>query len=244
MDDCADHDIYTQVGLREALQLARRDGFYPGWNLNSEGEVRPRKKRVRIMEEDGTVINAAACREAITALGFQLEDNETWLLPHFFANHQVKTSTNVHNYAQRCNVVLNHVHISAHSDTYVHIQTPDDPLHQVYLGVWIHLLESVVMGYKTFLQQYENADKTLKFPDSHCLSVMARLGSRIEDFSSSHLGFRIPDRVTGFAATMFKKKQAKSDKTCYIEGRQHVLLMMVRLRTDVHMCTQILCFWF
>eukprot|EP00961_Rhodomonas_salina_P186064 2512149-Rhodomonas_salina.1 len=169
MDDCADHDIYTQAGLREVLQLARSDGFYPGWNLNSEGEVRPRKKRARIMEEDGTgtVINAAACKEAVTALGFQLEDNETWLLPHFFANHQ----------------------------------TPDDPLHQVYLGIWIHLLESVIMGYKTFLQQFEKADKTLQFPDSHCLAVMSRLGSRIEDFCFSHLGFRIPDSVTGFAAT-------------------------------------------
>ena len=223
LDDLEDHHVYTLKELKTLIRQARGQGLYPGWNLNEKGEVRPRKKAARIMEEDGTVLNASACAEAVTALGFQLADNETWLLPHFFCNIQV------------CLCTLKH--LCALIDTNVLFQTPDDLLHQVYLGIWVHLLECVIVGYRDFLQQFWKEDRSgLKFPDSHCVSVMSRLGSRMDDFSSSHLGFKLPDKVKGFAALMMKKKIAKSSDTCFIEGRQHVMLMMVHLCTLLHCC--------
>lgn len=75
---------------------------------------------------------------------------------------------------------------------------------------------------------------------------MVRLGSRMDDYSQSFLGFRLPEKVTGFAATMMKKKIAKSGDTCFIEGRQHVLLMMVNISAYVllyaHKCLKSLFF--
>ena len=93
------------------------------------------------------------------------------------------------------------------------------------------------MGYQTFLQQFKKpSTEELKYSDSHCISVMSRLGSRMDDWSPSILGFSLPEKVTKFAATMLKKKIAKSDKTCFIEGRQHVFLMMVCMCTYAHRC--------
>lgn len=92
LDDLEDHEIYTMQSLKALIHKARREGIYPGWNLNADGSVKPRKKAGRIMEEDGQVLNESACDEAVKTLGFQLSDNATWLLPHFFANIQVQSS--------------------------------------------------------------------------------------------------------------------------------------------------------
>lgn len=84
------------------------------------------------------------------------------------------------------------------------------------------------MGIKNYLQEIQKVDKTGPLiSDKKCIAVMTRLAERMASISPSWLGFSLPERVKDFPVTMMKKKIAKSDKTCYIEGRQHILLMMV-----------------
>ena len=106
LDDCDDHEIYTFGGLKELLAQARRQGLYPGWNRNKDGSLMPRKKAASIMTEEGKVLNSTACKAAVTALGFQLEDNMTWLLPHFFCNHQVFICAHIQMCAQMCTLLV------------------------------------------------------------------------------------------------------------------------------------------
>lgn len=46
--------------------------------------------------------------------------------------------------------------------TRVWVQTPDDPMHQVNLGLWVHLIQAMFYDLKEFLE-------TAKRPDTNTL---------------------------------------------------------------------------
>jgi hypothetical protein len=81
---------------------------------------------------------------------------------------------------------------------------------------------------KWLLHLVKPHDSNSVLPESAVLAVMIRLSERIGAISSNCLGFPIPDKVKTFPVVMYKKKITRSDKTCFIEGRQHSILMMVR----------------
>jgi hypothetical protein len=96
LDYLEDHEPEQLEELQALIQGARRHSKYPGWNLNPDCSVLPRKKAERIMEESRKVLNNSAVKAATSVLEFHLEDNQTWLLPHFFCNIQVQMCTYIH----------------------------------------------------------------------------------------------------------------------------------------------------
>jgi hypothetical protein len=44
-----------------------------------------------------------------------------------------------------------------------YVQTPDDPMHQVNLGLWVHLLNAVFFDLKTFLESFKRSSGTSFF---------------------------------------------------------------------------------
>lgn len=75
--------MLTEKDVQDMTKLARDKGVYPGWNIDADGNLRPRMKEQPIMSPTGKVLNQAACDAATTALGFRLEPNSLWFLPYF-----------------------------------------------------------------------------------------------------------------------------------------------------------------
>ena len=92
MDDLEPHDLLDTEAVQNMLLQARTRGIFPGWNIDKDGEVRPRKQEQPIMSEDGKKLNGSACDTAASVLGFHLQPNALWLLPFFDPYYQVKYS--------------------------------------------------------------------------------------------------------------------------------------------------------
>ena len=91
MDDLEPHEMLNSDAVQEMLRKARTRGIFPGWNIDKDGELKPRKKEETIMSEDGKKLNGSACDAAATVLGFHLQPNALWLLPFFDPYYQVKS---------------------------------------------------------------------------------------------------------------------------------------------------------
>lgn len=117
------------------------EGVFPGWE--AEGDVPKQIFSIGglppklLFSQDRVKMAEKACQVKLTS-------NATWIFPHFDCYVQVI-----------CKIRLNlyFVCIFDHSITNDCIgQTPDDPMHQVNLGLWVHLLNAIFFDLKTFLE--------------------------------------------------------------------------------------------
>jgi hypothetical protein len=85
------------------------------------------------------------------------------------------------------------------------LQTPDDPLHQINLGLWVHLLEAIIHGIqKTLLVTRPNGSQVLT--KEQVKLVFTELGDRLADQSPDTTGIYLAEKVKVFAAEMVERK--------------------------------------
>ena len=106
-------------------------------------------------------------------------------------------------------------------------QSLDCNLHQINLGLWVHLLDAVTAGIKDFLAQPVLVDGKRVISDTAISEVWSRLGSRFALLPRCTAGISFSAKITSFATDMQTRKSAKKSKICIIEGREHFRLMMV-----------------
>lgn len=117
------------------------------------------------------------------------------------------------------------------------MQTPDDPLHQVNLGLWVHLLECIIVDIRNTLQgvKIRKGEQEVRVISDDALEgVWARLRRRMEDLHKDTTGFDLSDKVVTFATEMASRLNAKKAKTCVIDGREHHQLMLVTICPNLH----------
>ncbi len=113
-------------------------------------------------------------------------------------------------------------------------QTPDCALHQINLGLWVHLLDSCTTGIKNFLQDALYTDRTKIFSDQQIKGVWHRMSERFEWLDRCTSGMAFSAKITSFAVDMQTRKSAQKQKICVIEGREHFRLMLVSNHTTLY----------
>jgi cell shape-determining protein MreD len=107
-------------------------------------------------------------------------------------------------------------------------QTPDDPLHQINLGLWVHLLEAIIYGIQQTLSETRpNGSQVLT--KELVKSVFSELGDRLAAQSPDTTGIYLAEKVKVFAAEMVERRGKGKSKVCVIEARQQYQLMLVSL---------------
>jgi hypothetical protein len=107
------------------------------------------------------------------------------------------------------------------------MQSLDCNLHQINLGLWVHLLDAVTAGIKDFLTRPVLVDGKRVISETAISEVWSRLGSRFALMPRCTAGISFSAKITSFATDMQTRKSAKKSKICIIEGREHFRLMMV-----------------
>lgn len=104
-------------------------------------------------------------------------------------------------------------------------QTPDDPLHQINLGLWVHLLSCITHGIQQTLQSPVTDEKIGKggkvvpgkrvIGDERMQQVWKRLDDRLGSLEKSTAGIFPSRKVCSFASEMQKRKSEKRSKVSF-----------------------------
>ncbi len=121
------------------------------------------------------------------------------------------------------------------SDCISYWQTPDDPLHQINLGLWVHLLEAIIYGIQQTLS-VQRTDGSNILTREQVKSVFTELGDRLASQKPDTTGIYLAEKVKVFAAEMVERKGKGKSKVCVIEARQQYQLMLVKMYLSIDTC--------
>jgi hypothetical protein len=121
-------------------------------------------------------------------------------------------------------------------------QCPNDPMHLINLGLWIHILSAIMFGIFATLS-FKRQNGTQIISNERIGSIFQRLGSRMEGDNMHHdtTGVHLSERVKTFAADMWYRSRTNKSKVCVVEAREHFQLMMVSLFCIILVTNMLFC---
>ena len=107
-------------------------------------------------------------------------------------------------------------------------QVPDCCLHQINLGLWIHINQAIVVGMCNALKSHTTADGRNIISKAALKRIGDEASRRLAEFKKDVHGFEVPKKARSFVADLISCG-AEGNVSDYmtIEGKTHQYLMMV-----------------